>query len=97
MSSVLFGSAVCALAVVCSMAAGVSAYLAAPRQLLLRKALPVGAALGFASALAGVALGLFCQVVGLFTAVFALGVVLMSVWSILPLCVALARRGQDVS
>lgn len=79
------------------MAAGVSAYLAAPRQLLLRKALPVGAALGFASALAGVALGLFCQVVGLFTAVFALGVVLMSVWSILPLCVALARRGQDVS
>lgn len=79
------------------MAAGVSAYLSAPRQMLLRKALPVGAGLGVASALAGVALGLFCQVVGVFTAVFALAVVLMSVWSLLPLCVALARRGQELS
>lgn len=97
MNSVLFGSALCALAVVCSMAAGVSAYLSARRQMLLRKALPVGAGLGVASALAGVALGLFCQVVGVFTAVFALAVVLMSVWSLLPLCVALARRGQELS
>nr|WP_298794926.1 hypothetical protein [uncultured Acetobacter sp.] len=97
MISVLFSSALCSLAVVCSMAAGVSAYLAAPRQLLLRKAVPVGAGLGLAAVLAGVALGLFCQVVGAFTAVFSLAVVLMSVWSLLPLCVALARWGQEPS
>ncbi|GBQ08464.1 hypothetical protein AA14362_1843 [Acetobacter cerevisiae DSM 14362] len=65
--------------------------------MLLRKALPVKTGLGVAVALALAALRLFCQVVGVFTAVFALAVVLMSVWSLLPLCVALARRGQDRS
>lgn len=97
MNSVLFDTSLCALAVMCSVEAGVCVYLTAPRQMLLRKALPIKTGLGVAVALALAALRLFCQVVGVFTAVFALAVVLMSVWSLLPLCVALARRGQDRS
>lgn len=79
----------------CGLGAGVASYLVAPRQLLLRQALPARTGLALAGVLAALALGLFCQVVGVLTSVFVLAGVLMSIWSFLPLCVALARRGQD--
>ena len=97
MTSSLFSITLCVLAVLCSMAAGVSVYLTAARQLLLRQALPAKTGLGLAAVFAVAALWLFCQNVAVVTAVFALVVVLMSVWSLLPLCVALARRGAETS
>ncbi|MFT8464129.1 hypothetical protein [Acetobacter persici] len=97
MTSSLFSITLCVLAVLCSMAAGVSVYLTVARQLLLRQALPAKTGLGLSAGLAVAALWLFCQNVAMVTAVFALVVVLMTVWSLLPLCVALVRRGEEPS
>lgn len=60
----VFKSVLCVLAVVCSVLAGVGAYLAAPRQMLVPRALPVRAGLVLALVLAGMALWLFCQIAG---------------------------------
>ncbi|GAN69259.1 hypothetical protein [Acetobacter orleanensis] len=97
MNSVIFDVSVSILAVLWSVLAGVSVYLSAPRQMMVRKALPARTGLGLAGVSAVMALWLFCQVAGVLTSVFALVVVLMSVWSFLPLCVALLRRRQGAS
>ena len=86
-SSVFFipvGMMLCAIA-------GICAYLAAPQQLLVPTPLSKPMGLG-GSLLFAVAGTLFLsQVWSLVTAIFMLALMLMLVWSLMPLCAALVQ------
>lgn len=68
---------------------GVCAYLAAPRQLLAPNPLSKRVGLGGACVLAVAGIMLLQQSLSVVTAVFILALVLMLVWSLVPLCAAL--------